>query len=282
MVLTFMDLDFNPRVPDVQVVYAQTLCTNGRLAQLLPPGARLLIEQAVPVRLITCLDKPTPQATLARDDAALWRLVSQLSLNHLSLTEEDSFAMEEGFRRELDANIVSTEMRAIFSRHGVSLSPHLRVVAHREEGHARARTWTIEDQDSNRVFTVVEEATQLAVSGDQQSLAALRALLQLYAMQDDFTARRQLQGIVAMTCRRVMRRVVQDPWGGFARGFEISLTFDADYYEGQSPFLLAMVLNHFFSLYVAANMFTQLVVKKKDSRGEWKRWAPMAGGQAVL
>ncbi|HVF99750.1 MAG TPA: type VI secretion system baseplate subunit TssF, partial [Chloroflexia bacterium] len=63
---------------------------------------------------------------------------------------------------------------------------------------------------------------------------------------------------------------------------EIALTFDDDYYEGQSAYLLAMVLNHFFSLYVTANMFTQLVVRKKGVKGDWKRWGAMAGGRPVL
>lgn len=282
MVLSFVDLAFNPRLPDVQVVYAQTLCTNRDLAEHLPPGARLQVEQSVPVRMITCLDKPTPEIMLARDDTALWRLVSQLSLNHLSLTAVDQFSIDEKFRPELDGKRVSPELRAAFSSYGVRLSPHLLVVAQGDGGPNWTGAWAIKDQDTGRTFSVVEEANGLAVSGDQRSLAALRAILQLYTVPGDVTARRQLLGIVDMVCRRVTRRVGADPWGGFARGIEIALTFDDNYYEGQSSFLLATVLNHFFSLYVTANMFTQLIARKKDVKGDWKRWGPMAGGQPIL
>lgn len=83
--LSFVDLDFNPARSPRTTVFARTLCTNRRLAEELPAGAVLQIEQAAPLARIYALGKPTQQMDPPMDGAALWRLISHLSLNYLSL-----------------------------------------------------------------------------------------------------------------------------------------------------------------------------------------------------
>ncbi|HZU33277.1 MAG TPA: type VI secretion system baseplate subunit TssF [Candidatus Angelobacter sp.] len=51
---------------------------------------------------------------------------------------------------------------------------------------------------------------------------------------------------------------------------------------GSGAFLLASVLQKFFALYASVNSFSQLVIKSVQREGEWKRWLPLAGEQAVL
>ncbi|GBC62140.1 type VI secretion system baseplate subunit TssF [Desulfonema ishimotonii] len=85
MRIAFTDLDFNPQVPSHTTVYAHTLCTNRRLAEDLPEGAVLRIEREAPVARISTLHRPTPQIDPPLDGETLWRLISHLSLNHLSL-----------------------------------------------------------------------------------------------------------------------------------------------------------------------------------------------------
>jgi len=51
---------------------------------------------------------------------------------------------------------------------------------------------------------------------------------------------------------------------------------------GSGAFLLASVLERFFALYASVNSFSQLVIKSSQREGEWRRWAPAAGEQAVL
>lgn len=85
--LSFVDPDFDPATPAVRTLVAKLLCTNRGLAQLLPAGAALQIEDAGAVAAIGLLHKPSPQSHAAPDGAARWKLVSQLSLNHLSLVE---------------------------------------------------------------------------------------------------------------------------------------------------------------------------------------------------
>ena len=85
MILSFVDLDFKPTRPPTQVVFAHTLCTNRGVAAQIPVGARLDIEVDAPLTGIRCLTKPTRQLAPPLGGQTLWRLVSHLSLNHLSL-----------------------------------------------------------------------------------------------------------------------------------------------------------------------------------------------------
>ena len=62
-----------------------------------------------------------------------------------------------------------------------------------------------------------------------------------------------------MAQRRIMRRAPQPDWKGFARGTEVTLTFDERNYAGSSAFLFASVLSRFFGLHASTNSFTQLV-----------------------
>ncbi|HEY0153302.1 MAG TPA: type VI secretion system baseplate subunit TssF [Longimicrobium sp.] len=85
VLLSFVDLDFNPAFPSERTVWAHTLCTNRNLAEQLPPGQFLEIEESAPLHGIDVLHTPTLQRDPPMAGATLWRLVSQLSLNHLSL-----------------------------------------------------------------------------------------------------------------------------------------------------------------------------------------------------
>jgi type VI secretion system protein ImpG len=282
MVLAFKDLMFNPQTPAAQTVYVHALCTNRSLAEQLLPGARLQFEQAAPLRRITCLDKPTPQITPPLRGGSLWRLVSQLSLNHLSLSDPVQFTVARQHRADLNNKRLSPELRAIFQDHGLRLSPNVLVSDHGAADTETARSWTLQDQANGKSYAIVEEPHQLAVSTNADALHALRELLKLYSVVDDAVTQRQIEGITDLACRRVMQRIGSDGWGGFGRGLEITLVFDQMFYQNESALLLATVLNQFFSLYVGANMFTRLVARRKDSKGIWKRWEPLAGGQIVL
>ena len=87
MIISFLDLDFNPALPPHQTVYAHTLCSNRDLAAQLPAGAVLQAEAAAPVVTIFALTKPTEPLDPPLHGQALWRLISHLSLNYLSLSE---------------------------------------------------------------------------------------------------------------------------------------------------------------------------------------------------
>lgn len=203
--LSFLDLDFKPRIPRrLPTVFAHTFCTNRDLALEVPAGAPLQIEEAAPLANIECLMKPTVPAYPPLQGTTLWALISNLSLNHLSL------------------------------------------------------------------------------GAGKQSLQPLREILRLYSFSDRPSTHQQVNGIVDMECRRMVRRIGPDAWRGFCQGTEVTLTFDESAYPDNSAFLLASVLEKFFALYVSINSFSELVIRSKQREGEWKRWKPMAGEQAVL
>tara|TARA_R110000787_G_scaffold86057_11_gene183425 strand:- start:41235 stop:43046 length:1812 start_codon:yes stop_codon:yes gene_type:complete len=87
MHVSFVDLDMDPSEPPSQTVFAHTLCTNRLLAEQVPPGAELHIEETVPVKYIKCLHAPTPPRYPPMGGDTYWRLISHLSLNYLSLSE---------------------------------------------------------------------------------------------------------------------------------------------------------------------------------------------------
>jgi type VI secretion system protein ImpG len=202
--LSFVDLDFKPGLPPTQTVFAHTLCTNRELAVQLPAGALLQLEEAAPIAHVHCFGKPTPPAYPLIGGATLWALISNLSLNHLSL------------------------------------------------------------------------------AGGKESLSALKEILRLYGASNRSATWQQIEGIREMACRGVVERVGKNAWRGFCRGTEITLVFEEGMYEGSNVFLLASVLNHFFSLYASLNSFTQLVIRKQGHKEEWKRWPCSAGAQPIV
>lgn len=86
VLLTFVDQALAPARPPAEALFANLLCTNRGLAEHIPAGARLQTEIDAPVAAVICLTRPTPQQPPVTGGAHLWHLVSQLSLNHLSLS----------------------------------------------------------------------------------------------------------------------------------------------------------------------------------------------------
>ncbi len=127
--LTVLDLDFHPRLPAADTLYAHVLCTNRDLAEKLPAGALLQTDVAAPLSRIVCLDKPTQEIQPPLGGGTLWRLVSHLSLNHLSLEGEAALpALREILRlycfadsavtQQQVAGIVGLEHRRVVRRTG--------------------------------------------------------------------------------------------------------------------------------------------------------------------
>ncbi len=99
--LSFVDLDFNPGVPRTDVVSLELTCTNRDLPNSLAynvAGGDLSIEGGSPARAIALLRKPTRSLRFRRGHGAHWRLISHLSLNHLSLTQDGLPALKEMLR----------------------------------------------------------------------------------------------------------------------------------------------------------------------------------------
>jgi type VI secretion system protein ImpG len=84
--ISFLDLDWRASQPAATTLYAHTLCTNRGLAEQLQAGTILQIEEGAPLAGIEALAKPTRQFNPPIAGETLWRLVSHLSVNYLSLS----------------------------------------------------------------------------------------------------------------------------------------------------------------------------------------------------
>jgi type VI secretion system protein ImpG len=93
MYLSFVDPGLNPADPADDVVFAHTLCTNRNLAGQMSVGTLLQLELDAPLKSIVCATKPTPQIDPPLAGTTMWRLISHLSVNMLSLQDgADSLA----------------------------------------------------------------------------------------------------------------------------------------------------------------------------------------------
>jgi type VI secretion system protein ImpG len=83
--LSFVDQSNVFQTPRDPVVYANLLCTNRRLAEQVPTGAKLVPEGISNTARVRCLYEPTTQRSPPLGSETLWKLVSLLTLNHQSL-----------------------------------------------------------------------------------------------------------------------------------------------------------------------------------------------------
>jgi type VI secretion system protein ImpG len=124
--LCLVDLDFNPAVPPVEMLTVRITCTNRDKAIELPPDAELQPEGAG-LAQARCIRKPTPTVRPPLRRGLQWRLISHLTLNHLSIVEGGKDALQEILRlydfhdedpsiRKQIAGITEVSSRAAVSR----------------------------------------------------------------------------------------------------------------------------------------------------------------------
>jgi type VI secretion system protein ImpG len=95
--MSVVDLDFDPRQEKSETLSIELTCTNRDLPSQIPVGVAggdLFLEGGSIARSITLLRKPSPSTRIDRSGSH-WRLISQLSLNHLSLTEAGLSSLKE-------------------------------------------------------------------------------------------------------------------------------------------------------------------------------------------
>ncbi|MBI1896789.1 MAG: type VI secretion system baseplate subunit TssF [Acidobacteria bacterium] len=98
MYVSIVDLSSRPVHPEADTLTVRTTCTNRDLPARLPFGNEngdFELEIGTPVKRIVALKKPTPTLRPPVGRGVLWRLISQLSLNYLSLVEEGREALQE-------------------------------------------------------------------------------------------------------------------------------------------------------------------------------------------
>ena len=110
--------------------------------------------------------------------------------------------------------------------------------------------------------------------------AALRELIGLYTPLGDQALTKQMEGLVSVESRPIVRRMAEDLLSTAVRGIEMRVGFDESFFEGSGCYLLGAVLEAFFAKYVALNSFTETVIHSQQ-RGDIARW-PARSGRRVL
>jgi type VI secretion system protein ImpG len=123
--------------------------------------------------------------------------------------------------------------------------------------------------------------TSLVNSNAGEGASALREILKLYVEDGNRELARQVEGLTSVSARSVVRRSPAAGPISFARGLEITLTFDEPAFEGLGVFPLASVMERFLTKYASINAFTETVIRT-EQRGEIIRWRPSLGARPVL
>lgn len=115
-----------------------------------------------------------------------------------------------------------------------------------------------------------------------QGKEALQELLGLYNYTDSSAVTRQIHGIVGLEAKATTARLPGKEFSSFARGIEISMTFDETYYVGSNLFLFASILERFFAHFCAPNSFVRVRMFTKQQEGEVAQWPCRAGETALI
>lgn len=116
----------------------------------------------------------------------------------------------------------------------------------------------------------------IADTANGGGVQALRELVGIYAPQGDRTVEKQIEGMISIDSRPIVRRMSDGMLSTAVRGLEMRLGFDDSFFEGTSAYLLGSVLERFFRRYVTINSFTETVLTTSQ-RGEIARWKPDTG-----
>ncbi len=110
---------------------------------------------------------------------------------------------------------------------------------------------------------------------------ALREIVGLYAPIGDKALEKQLEGIISLSSRPIVRRLSDEVLSTAVRGIEIKMEFDESFFEGTGVYILGAVLETFFRRYVSINSFTETVLHTHQ-RGDIARWKARTGQGRII
>ncbi|MGH9575654.1 MAG: type VI secretion system baseplate subunit TssF [Candidatus Acidiferrales bacterium] len=131
MFLSLVDLSMQPMNPDSSILSIRTTCTNRDLPSRLPFGNEdgdFELEGSSSFKRIVALRKPTPAVRPASGKSTMWRLISHLSLNYLSLVEGGRDALQQILRlydigrSAYSQNVIESILRVHSAKHFTRVS----------------------------------------------------------------------------------------------------------------------------------------------------------------
>jgi type VI secretion system protein ImpG len=177
--ITFVDLNGQLVCPDQDTVTLRLTCTNGDLPSRLPFGHEegdFQVDASGPITKAVALVKPTEPLYPPARRGVLWRLISQLSLNYLSIGSEGLAAFQEILRLHNFSNAIAAE-KQIKGILALRSSPHFtRLVSGQEVTFVRGTKVELEFDEE-----------EFAGGGVYTFSAVLNVFLGLYASLNSFS-----------------------------------------------------------------------------------------------
>ena len=133
--LTLVNLDFDPTAAEDWTIMVETTCLNRDLPSRLPFGGgqpHLQLSSGGPFERVSCITPPRKTFRPALRRGTIWRLISHLSLNYISLVDSDDGAdalreilslydlADSPHTRDLIEGLLSVESRRIVGRAGAA------------------------------------------------------------------------------------------------------------------------------------------------------------------
>jgi type VI secretion system protein ImpG len=122
----------------------------------------------------------------------------------------------------------------------------------------------------------------LGVTGGPQAALALREMLRLHDLRGTAETQLALDGLMAVNAVPGVARLPGVRPGSFARGLDVTLTFDAQAWTAGGLFLLAAVLERFFALQVSVNGFVRTSVRLNGRSDLVASWPARSGTRILM
>ncbi|MDD1969109.1 type VI secretion system baseplate subunit TssF [Pseudomonas putida] len=154
--LTIVDTRFDPVSPGTSSLSLSLTCSNRDLPKTLAygvGGGDLTVDGGCATQSVGLLRKPSSPLRFSRDRGAHWRLISHLSLNHLSLVEGGAEALRELLK------LYDLQRSAISARHIAGIV---------ELTHRPATAWL-----PGKYFASVARGTEIRLVIDEESFVGI-------------------------------------------------------------------------------------------------------------
>lgn len=122
----------------------------------------------------------------------------------------------------------------------------------------------------------------LAVTGGKDAARALREMLRLHDLRATAETALALDGLVAVEARPGIARLPGIRPGNFARGLDVTLTFEPQAWAAGGLYLLASVLERCLALQVSINGFVRTSVQLRGRSGVVAAWPARSGTRVLL
>src|SRR5690606_4069178 len=106
-----------------------------------------------------------------------------------------------------------------------------------------------------------------SLTGHAHSTESFREMLRLYDFRESSVTRGLIDAVTQVQARPISAPMNIGGHATICRGLEVEVELDEALLTGNSSFLFATVLEHFFALYCPLNGFTRTLVKLKNREG---------------